>query len=153
MSYDNSEHSHQVTVVNYCRTMVNKQPLLSLIYAVPNGARTNSIAQASKLKAEGLRRGFPDLCLPVPIQPYHSLYIEMKKPAITKLSAKGALSIDQAIWLNRLYHQHHAVAVCYGAQSAIDVLDSYLSGTFEQVPLQDILGKRLFRAVSEGQVV
>jgi hypothetical protein len=46
-------------------------------YAVPNGGYRN-IYVARKLKAEGVKAGVADLCLPAARRGYHGLYLEMK---------------------------------------------------------------------------
>jgi|GEM_PF-5137145 len=51
----------------------------------PNGGRRNK-AEAAKLKAMGVRKGIPDLFLPIPRQGYHGLYIETKKIKNGKVS-------------------------------------------------------------------
>ncbi len=48
-----------------------------LIYAIPNGGY-RPIATAKKMKKEGVRRGIPDLHLPVARGEYLTLYIETK---------------------------------------------------------------------------
>ena len=83
--YRATEHDEQVAVFEWAELMAERYPALNLLYAVPNGART-SMSVAKRLKAEGLRRGVPDICLPVSShydeydQTYHALYIEMKRP-------------------------------------------------------------------------
>lgn len=60
-------------------------PALKWLHHIPNGggrgndARTAAI-RGSNLKAEGVRPGVFDLCLPAACRGYHGLYIELKKP-------------------------------------------------------------------------
>lgn len=52
-------------------------PCLRLMYHVPNeGKRTK--ATAAKMKRIGLKKGVPDICLPVARGGFHGCYIEMK---------------------------------------------------------------------------
>ena len=44
---------------------------------MPNGGKRNP-AEAARFKAMGVKAGVPDLCLPVPMNGYAGLYIEMK---------------------------------------------------------------------------
>jgi hypothetical protein len=55
-----TEHDIQVNCVNYFRLRYPK----GLIFAIPNGGQRNVIV-ASKLKAEGVLSGVPDLCVPI----------------------------------------------------------------------------------------
>jgi hypothetical protein len=69
----NIEHNIQVACVTWFRYQYSDH----LIYAIPNGGLRNK-AVAGKLKAEGVLRGIPDLCIPVARFGSHGLYIEMK---------------------------------------------------------------------------
>jgi len=71
------EHDEQVTVISWADSNVSKYPQLRWLHAIPNGGH-RSKAQAGKLKAEGVKSGVADLCLPVARRGYNALYIEMK---------------------------------------------------------------------------
>ena len=97
------------------------------LVAVPNGAHLagsgrQRAMKMARMKAEGLRPGFPDLFLPVPAQGFHGLAIEMKRQ-------KGSTtSREQLDWLNWLAEQGYMTALCKGAQAAMDTINSYLGG-------------------------
>ena len=112
-----SEHQQQVTVMQWAALMVNKYPFIDLLHAIPNGGARH-IAVAKKLKAEGVKAGVPDLCLPVARGGYHGLYIEMKDKT-------GKVSNSQAWWIERLRQNKYRVEVCYSATEAIKVLEDY----------------------------
>ena len=114
----NEEHYNQVAVVQWAAYQAKKYPGLELLYAIPNGGRRH-IGVARKLKAEGVKAGVPDLCLPVPRGTYHGLYIEMK-------SVKGKTTPEQKVWLVELSKQGYKTAVCPGAEEAIHVIQAYL---------------------------
>jgi hypothetical protein len=122
-----SEHQEQVAVIEWADRMVPRYPELALLYAVPNGART-SIGTAKKLKAEGLRAGVPDLCLPVArgidhTSAYHGLYVELKR------IKGGTVSPEQRGWHEALRAQGYRVVVARGAAEAIAAITQYLEGT------------------------
>jgi len=84
-----SEHTEQAAVIDWARRNKGAFPCLAWLHAIPNGAklpyRKNAKGQryspeASKLKAEGLTPGVPDLFLPWPARGYHGFYVEMKAP-------------------------------------------------------------------------
>ena len=77
--FKHSEHSEQVGFVNWFRA---KYPH-TLIFAIPNGEK-RSISVATRLKAEGVTRGIPDLYIPA-----CNLWVEMKR------ATGGRLSPDQ----------------------------------------------------------
>jgi len=124
----NSEHDQQVFVLEWAERMAYQYAELALLYAVPNGARLpwkkdrhgqRYSPEAMRLKAEGLKAGVPDLCLPVPRQGFHSLYIELKQ-------GKNKPTEAQIWWLDQLARQGHLAVVCWGAEEAIGVLREYL---------------------------
>lgn len=67
----------------------------------------------------GVRRGVPDLCLPVPRGRYHSLYIEMKQP-------HGRTSDEQDWWREQLIAQGNAVVTSRGWEEGVKALQWYL---------------------------
>ena len=89
-----TEHDEQVALLKFCNLNQVKYPELALLYAIPNGGNRN-IVTATKLKAEGVKAGVPDLCLPVPRGGYHGMYLEMKKIAagLARYSNGGYLSL------------------------------------------------------------
>lgn len=90
------------------------------VYAVPNGGK-RSKAEAARLKDEGVRAGVPDLCVPVARGGCHGLYIEMKH-------GRNKPTAEQAGWIAELRRQGMCAWVCYGAENAIALLETYLAG-------------------------
>lgn len=123
-----SEHDEQAAVISWARMQECVYPELKLLFCVPNGAaltwredkKGNRYSpQAARLKAEGLRPGVPDLCLPVARQGYHSLYIELK-------AGRNRPTQEQIAFLDALACQGHLALVCYGAEQAIEAIKEYL---------------------------
>lgn len=110
-----SEHDEQVSVVEYCD--LKGYPC---VHVANEGRR--SPATAARLKAEGMRPGFPDLLIPVARGGYHSLYIEMKAEG-------GKPTEEQARWIWRLREEGMCAYVCVGAGSAIELIDRYMALT------------------------
>lgn len=73
-----TEHSYQVALFMKVSKYLDKYPELKWLYAIPNGGERN-VAVAGRLKAEGVKAGVSDLCLPVAKCGHHGMYIEMKK--------------------------------------------------------------------------
>lgn len=113
-----SEHSEQVALMQWAELAQAHRPLLGLLYAVPNGGQRHP-AIAAKLKKEGVKRGVPDLHLPVARCGLHGLYLELK-------AADGRLSTEQKRWRDMLVAQGYGVAVVYGFEQARAVLEDYL---------------------------
>ena len=100
--FKHSEHSEQVGFVNWFRA---KYPD-TLIFAIPNGEK-RSISVATRLKAEGVTRGIPDLYIPS-----CNLWVEMKR------ATGGRLSPDQKKVIEYLRSVGHTVIVGKGAGDA-----------------------------------
>lgn len=93
---------------------------LVLLHAIPNAAK-RSLAVAASMKAEGLRAGVPDVCLPVNRMGYSDLRIEFKVSG-------GRLREMQVWWLETLYIAGSLPVVVWGVESAIWVTEAYLRG-------------------------
>lgn len=114
-----SEATEQEIVINWCEYNSPRYPELKLIYHVPNGGSRNQL-EAVNLKRQGVKAGVPDLNLPVALNGFHGLYIEMK-------FGKNKTTEKQKWWLEQLQKQGYKTAVCYGADEAIDTIKEYLN--------------------------
>lgn len=102
-----TEHQEQSALIAWARMTESHWPELALLHAIPNGGWRHP-ATGKKLKAEGLKKGVPDLCLPVPRHGKSGMYIEMK-------SKKGRVRKEQKWWLERLTEQGYHAVVCKGS--------------------------------------
>jgi hypothetical protein len=95
-----------------------------LLMAFPlQGVRT--ARNGARMKAEGMRRGLPDLLLAVPVRIdcetwTHGLWIELK-------SAKGSVNPHQSAMHDLLRSRGYRVSVCRSTQDAIDTITTYLT--------------------------
>lgn len=91
-------------------------------FAVPNGSN-KSINQAKLFKAEGLRKGVPDLIFPVPDRQgkHIGLALEMKRP-----DGRGRVSVEQAEFLAKLQEAGWATHVARSAEEAWHVIARHL---------------------------
>lgn len=116
-----TETAEQQTLFEWARMMSGKWPELELLYHIPNEGK-RSHKTGARMKAEGLRRGVPDICLPVARGGHHGLYIEMKRVKNSKVTK------EQFEWIEALVAQGYVAAVCRGCDEAISLITSYLSG-------------------------
>lgn len=120
-----SEHLHQASVVQWAHLNRHKWPELRWLYAVPNGGLRHK-AIAGQLKAEGAKKGVPDLILPAARGGYHGLYIEMKAPAHRATKARaGRESDEQAEWREALTAEGYCSVVAVGYDRAVEWLQWY----------------------------
>ena len=91
-----------------------------LLFAIPNGGYRNP-REAIRLKREGVRAGVPDLMLAIPKDPYHGLFIEMKR------TDGGVISPAQKNMHALLQTYGYRVEVCNGADAAYAILTKYIN--------------------------
>lgn len=115
-----TELQHQIAVIKWSEqpSIRSKWPCLKLLYHNANERKCSEVT-GRLLRMAGLRRGVPDLTLPVPRGTYHGLYIEMKTPT-------GETSDDQDWWITELIDQGYFCEVCHGWESAVRVLEWYM---------------------------
>lgn len=112
-----SETTEQITLFRWAERTQSILPELALMYHVANeGKRTNG----GILKAAGLKSGVPDICLPVPNNGFHGLYIELK-------FGKNKTTKAQEEFMALLKKQNYKTAVCYGFEEARETILEYLS--------------------------
>lgn len=114
----NLEHAEQVALMDWCKLHTWRTPELALLFAIPNGGKRSPVT-AAMLKAEGVKAGVPDLCLPVARKGFHGLYIELKAKG-------GTMQQSQVQWQQDLNAQGYMAVTCMGWLAARDTLESYL---------------------------
>ena len=116
-----SERQHQQAVMKWARqpSIRERWPELALLHHIKNET-TGGAAEVAADKAMGVKKGVPDLCLPVMRGGFHGLYIEMKTPS-------GRASDAQRWWMMELTKQGYRAVVCHGYDAAVAELCWYLS--------------------------
>lgn len=113
------EHDHQVAFFQILELNSRKYPqLVTGVFAVPNGGFRDQ-ATAKKLKAEGVRRGVPDILIMIPRRGYFAAAIENKAPA-------GRLSPEQKQMLDSLNANGYMTKICYSVDEQVKFLEWYL---------------------------
>lgn len=102
---------------------LNLYPELKWLNGSLNGVRL-TIGAALKAKRGGMKKGFPDLSLPVKTKLYNGLFIELKRKG-------GKASPEQLEWLEHLKSQGYKAVVCVGFAAAIKTITDYLNGEVE----------------------
>lgn len=119
-----NEHKEQKALFDWAALAAPAHPELALMFAIPNGGYRNKVT-AARMKAEGVKAGVPDICLPVARNGYHGLWIEMK-------SAEGRMKKHQRAFCQRLADHGYRVVVCWSWDAARREIESYLKrGAFE----------------------
>lgn len=118
------EHEQQVVFFNRLAALAVNVPRYALAvrrtHAIPNGGgRTKR--EAGRLKAEGVKKGVPDIFTAVPVNGSHGLYIEMK-------SASGRVSAEQSAWIADALELGYAAVVCRSATEAMAAWLAYVGG-------------------------
>lgn len=108
----------------YCESTygtANGVEALDEMFAIPNGGERHK-AVAGNLKAEGVKRGIPDIMLPLPVGNAHGLFVEMKKVK------DGTVSPEQRDRIARLKKRGYTCYVCKGWVSAVQTIQAYIEG-------------------------
>lgn len=114
---------------------VNKlrpEPSLKLMHAIPNGGARGNDSITNKIrgamfKAEGVKKGVPDIFLPVPKLGYCGLYIEMKVAD----KSKAKISKEQLAFMNAVHDLGYCCEVCYGAEHAKEIICKWYEVEYE----------------------
>lgn len=109
-----SEHDEQVAFVRWFRLKYKGVR----IFAIPNGGWRH-ITVATKLKAEGVCSGVPDLFIPG-----WKVWIEMKREG-------GQVSANQQDWMDYLRSVGYTIMVAYGAEDAMNQIAAFLAQTHD----------------------
>ena len=113
------EALEQSMLFQWCELQKAKYPMLSLLFAIPNGGSRHRL-EAINLKKQGLKPGVPDIFLPYPNKKYHGLFIELKY-------GKNKASDKQKAWINELNHQGYYAKVCTGFEEAKNTILEYIN--------------------------
>ena len=118
MVQQTKEENEQTFLFRWAAFAEGQYPELSLMYHIPNEGK-RSKATGGRLKAQGLKSGVPDVCLPTAHGGYIGLYIEMKvKP--------NRPTENQKKWLRALRAAGHLTAVAYDWEEAKNLIEDYL---------------------------
>lgn len=126
-------------------------PQLKYLFAIHNQGHGDAI-RGAMAAAEGLKKGVPDVCAPIPIQCdgikfgdnclegygrniYVGLYIELKRKqvltegkrkALIQSRSQGRASTEQEDWQAFLRQQGYVCEICYGFEEARNLILNYL---------------------------
>lgn len=115
-----TESQEQITLFAWAKLNEAKHPELEWLYHVPNGGLRNARV-AETLKKEGVKPGYPDIGLDIPLGGYHGLRIELKRQ-------KGSTtSPEQKKWLAALESFGYRAVICKGYEEAKKEILSYLA--------------------------
>ena len=114
-----TEAQEQEALFRWAAYAVGKWPQLRLLFHVPNGGSRHP-AEAAHMKAQGVKPGVPDICLPVPVGRYAALYIELKR------KKGGRVSDEQRGWIEALNRAGNRAVVCRGWDEAREEIVRYL---------------------------
>ena len=116
-----SESDEQKALMRWTKYNSGRWPELERLYHIPNEGQRDPRVGA-RMRDEGMKKGVPDLCLPVARGGCHALYIEMKR------TKGGTVSPEQTDWIEWLLRHGYAACVCRGWQEAAKVIKEYMTG-------------------------
>lgn len=115
-----TETQHQITLFDWAKQpkIRARYPELKYLFHIKNET-TEGAARVAVDARMGVKKGVPDLLLPVPRGGFHGLFIEMK-------NEKGRPSEAQKWWIKEMIEQGYRCEICYGWKEAAEVLECYL---------------------------
>lgn len=114
-----TEAQEQAALFEWAAFEAQKHPELALMFHIPNEGKRSGRTGAELIR-QGLKRGVPDVFLPVARGGKHGLFIEMKR-------VKGStMSKDQREWCDKLREQGYVAEICYGWENAANTIRKYL---------------------------
>lgn len=116
------EADEQAAVFQHAALQARTDARWGMLFAIPNGKAASSIREAVNAKRTGLKRGVPDMFLPVPVDNHAGLFLELKRGG----GGPSDLSPEQRDWLQRLQEQGYQTAVAYGWKEAVAEISEYL---------------------------
>lgn len=114
-----SESDHQQALFVWAAYSSGQFPELELMYSIPNGAHVSD-RNRKRLICEGLKKGMPDIHLPVARGNYSSMYLELKTP-------KGKLSEFQKNRIHLLEKAGNYCTVSKSFEESVILIQSYLT--------------------------
>jgi hypothetical protein len=118
------ERQEQQALFQWAAIEARRDGRLLLLNASQNGLRASSIQQARQAKDCGMKKGYPDLFLPVAAGNWHGLFIELKR----KGGKASDVSAEQLWWLAELKAQGYCTRVAFGWEQAVQQIQQYLEG-------------------------
>lgn len=112
------ETADQIALFDLALLLEKQHPELRLMFHVPNEGK-RSVYSGAELKRAGLKKGVPDVMLPVARKGYNGLAIEMK-------AGKNKPTEEQKKWLTGLAGEGWLCYVCRGYEAAATVLGDYM---------------------------
>jgi len=116
------ESEIQSEIIKWVQSLEPYYPELALMNASLNGIQTTAKIKAM-MNAQGMKKGYPDLFLPVSRiingQLSHGLFIEIK-------TIDGRAKKEQLWWNEQLNKQGYMAVFCYGLDDVKKIICNYM---------------------------
>lgn len=133
LAQSGTEAAHQTALFCWCAMNMARFPELEWMHHIPNGGgrgstKKHAMIVGGQLKAQGVKKGVSDICLPVKRGQWSGLYIEMKKPTERpqREGSKGGVSEEQIAFGAFVQGQGFGFVVCYSWDEAAKIIEQYL---------------------------
>ena len=125
MNLNRSEYKDQVAIFEWAALHEHRWPCLALLFGSLMGVKLHP-GQLNKAKKAGMKKGKPDINLPVPRGGFCGLWIELKR-----LKGNDATP-DQLRVLRHLKAERNAVFIEKGSEAAIRTIKAYVKGEIKK---------------------
>lgn len=98
---------------------IRGKPWAQFLFHIPNES-VGGMGWVVRNRQMGMKKGVPDLMLPIPMKGYHGLFIELK-------TGTGRLTEEQRRWINALNQFGYLAVMCKGWVEAVQRLEEYMA--------------------------
>ena len=121
-----SESVEQQHLFQWARMMSGAHPELALMYKITNEGRRSRV-NGARMVAEGMKKGVPDICLPVARGGHHGLYIELKRERNSRVTKE---QLEESLFLSSYALRYRlkrlmSIAHCEHKQELTEFLRQY----------------------------
>ena len=120
-----TEYQIQKELLEWCESMRHQYPGIDRMIHVQNEGKRRKKAIGTMKGGMRFNKGFPDLFLPMPLNGYCGLMIELKVPGNT---SRSRASPEQMEWLCFLSGFGYRATVCKGLSAAQTEIIGYFEG-------------------------
>ena len=113
------ESQAQAMLFQWAALAIRTYPCLKWLNSSQNGVKLTTVMAGARDKAQGMKKGFPDIFLPFPCGRQNGLFIELK-------AGKNKPTVAQKEWIEYLNSVGYSAHVCYGFDETRDTILEYL---------------------------
>lgn len=122
----NQEHYLQTEL--FYRLSIEFPVIYEMAYATPNGGLRDNTT-ASKMKREGQKSGYPDLCIDIPTHDFHGFKLEVKRE-----ESVSSVSNSQLEWQRKHSFFNYKTSIEFDYEACWKAILNYITIIYKERP-------------------